>query len=55
MRGARIVKSVEADEGERMSEALVKQITGNETISARHLYQESFDFVSQFRLWLASN
>lgn len=53
--GARLVKSVEADEGERLSEALIKQLTGNETVSARFLYQEGFDFKPQFKLWLGTN
>lgn len=53
--GARLVTSVEASEGQRFDEAVVKQLTGSDTISARFLYQEAFEFVPTFKIFLAAN
>lgn len=53
--GARFVVSIEVDEGKRLAEGLVKTITGGDTIKARHLYHEGFEFTPQFKLWLAAN
>ena len=38
-----------------MSEAIVKQLTGSDTVSARFLYSEAFEFVPQFKLWFGTN
>jgi putative DNA primase/helicase len=43
------------DEGKKLAEGLVKLVTGGNTVRARFLYQEAFDFVPQFKLWLAAN
>ena len=53
--GARAVISIEVDEGKRLAEGLVKMITGGDTLRARYLYKESFEFRPQFKLWLAAN
>lgn len=53
--GARIVISNEAEGGVRLSESLVKQVTGGDKIRARFLYQESFEFTPRFKLWLSVN
>lgn len=53
--GARLVSSIEVDEGQKLAEALVKQMTGGDLIRARHLYQSSFEFRPQFTLWLVCN
>jgi putative DNA primase/helicase len=53
--GSRLVVSVEVDEGKRLAAGLVKQLTGGDTIAARFLYHESFEFLPQFKLWLACN
>jgi putative DNA primase/helicase len=53
--GARLVASIEVDEGKRLAEGLVKMITGGDKVSARFLYQESFEFDPAFKLWLAAN
>lgn len=53
--GARFVVSIEVDEGKRLAEGLVKTVTGGDTIKARHLYHEGFEFTPQFKLWLAAN
>jgi putative DNA primase/helicase len=53
--GARLVSSIEVDEGRQLAQALVKQLTGGDVIRARHLYQGSFEFRPQFALWLVCN
>lgn len=55
LEGARFVCSIEVDEGKRLAEGLVKTLTGGDTIAARFLYQEAFEFKPQFKLWLAVN
>lgn len=53
--GPRFVTSSEVDRGRRLAESLVKALTGRDTITARYLYGEFFDFVPQFKLWLSTN
>ncbi|NJD37236.1 MAG: DNA primase [Geobacter sp.] len=55
LRGARFVAAVETDEGNRFSESLVKTLTGGDTITARFLYGEHFEFSPTFKIWLACN
>ncbi|MBM4041585.1 MAG: hypothetical protein FJ290_24050 [Planctomycetes bacterium] len=53
--GARLAGSVEVEEGKRLAEGLVKLITGGDRVRSRFLYQESFEFIPQCKLWLAAN
>jgi putative DNA primase/helicase len=53
--GARLVVSVEVDEGKHLAEGLLKALTGGDTVTARFLYREAFEFRPQFKLWLAAN
>lgn len=53
--GSRMVVSIEVDEGKKLAEGLVKMLTGGDTISARFLYREEFEFKPGFKLWLAAN
>ena len=53
--GRRFVISIEVEEGSRLTEGLVKMLTGGDTVRARFLYREAFQFVPQFKLWLAAN
>jgi putative DNA primase/helicase len=53
--GARMVRSSEVGEGKRLNESLVKSLTGQDTIAARFLYSEAFEFRPAFKLWLAAN
>ena len=55
LRGVRFVSAVEADDGARMAESLIKQMTGQDKIAARFLHGEWFEFAPQFKLWLATN
>jgi putative DNA primase/helicase len=53
--GRRFVVSIEVDEGKKLAEGLIKLLTGGDTVRARFLYQEAFEYVPQFKLWLAAN
>jgi len=53
--GRRFVVSIEVDEGRKLAEGLVKLLTGGDTVRARFLYQEAFEFAPSFKLWLAAN
>lgn len=53
--GARMVRSSEVGEGKRLNESLVKSLTGQDTIAARFLYSETFEFHPVFKLWFAAN
>lgn len=55
LQGARFVSAVEVEGGRRLAEALVKQLTGGDTVTARFLYGEHFEFQPLFKLWLAVN
>ena len=53
--GSRLVATSEAEKGSRLSENLVKQMTGNDRLTARFLYGEYFDFVPTFKIFMATN
>jgi len=53
--GARFVATVEVEEGHRLGEALVKQMTGGDLLTARFLYAEWFSFKPLFKIWMAAN
>ncbi len=55
LKGARFVHAAETEDGRRLAEALVKDITGNDTLSARFMRAEWFDFRPECKLWLATN
>jgi len=55
LRGSRFVFCSEAEEGKRLAESLIKDLTGGDTIAARHLYQEWFKFRPTFKIWVATN
>lgn len=55
LRGARFVSARESEEGQRLAESLVKSLTGGDTITARFLHKEHFEFKPDFKLWLATN
>jgi len=53
--GPRFVSSIEVERGGRLAEAMVKELTGGDTISARFLYREFFEYKPQFKLFLVAN
>lgn len=52
---ARFIVASETDEGKKLAEAVVKQFTGGDTITARYLYKEFFEFKPVGKIWLATN
>ena len=55
MRGSRMVSAIEARGDRSFDETVLKQMTGGDTVTARNLYESSFEFKPQFKLWLAAN
>ncbi|MDT7898637.1 MAG: DNA primase, partial [Armatimonadota bacterium] len=39
----------------RFAEELIKTLTGGDTVAARFLYREFFEFRPRFKAWLAAN
>lgn len=55
LKAARLVVSIEVDEGKALAEGLLKLLTGGDRIAARFLYSELFEFRPMLKLWLAAN
>lgn len=55
LRGARVVTASEIQEGSRLDEALIKDLTGGDIVTARYLHREYFDFLPTCTLWVATN
>lgn len=55
LKGARFVTSVEPNEGMRINEGLLKQLTGDDVVTARKLYADEFEFKPEFKLWMSTN
>jgi putative DNA primase/helicase len=53
--GKRFVCTIETDEGKRMAEALLKQLTGGDRVRARKMRQDFFEFDMTAKLILAAN
>ncbi len=52
---ARFVAAVESDENMRFSEGLVKQLTGDDKITACRKYEEPFEFHPSHKLFIGTN
>jgi putative DNA primase/helicase len=55
LRGTRFVTTTEAEQGRRLSEPIIKKITGNDQMTARFLYGEYFNFTPTFKIFMATN
>ena len=55
LRGARLVTASETEDGQRLNESQIKQLTGGDTVSARFLHHEFFDFVPVCKFLFACN
>ena len=55
LRGARLVTASETESGRPWAEARIKQLTGGDTISARFMRQDFFEYTPQFKLIVVGN
>jgi putative DNA primase/helicase len=55
LQGARLVIAAETEDGQRLAESTVKQLTGGDTIVARPLYGQPFEFNPKFKLVIVGN
>ena len=55
LRGERLVLVAESEERSRLAESLLKQMTGQDTISARPLYCSPFEYTPIFKILLSTN
>lgn len=55
MKGARMIATSETESDVRLSEALIKRMTGGEAITAKKLYAEPFTFMPTGTIWMSTN
>lgn len=55
LRGVRLAVTTEPDEGMRLAEGLLKQLTGGDVVTARRLYGNEFEFRPQCKIWMGAN
>jgi P4 family phage/plasmid primase-like protien len=55
LQGARLVTSVETEDGRRWAESKLKALTGGDPIAARFMRQDFFQYVPQFKIVIAGN
>jgi putative DNA primase/helicase len=55
MKGARFVSASESESEHKLAENLIKQMTGDDIISARFLHQEWFEFEPEYKIFLGTN
>jgi len=53
--GARFVSCVEVNQGRALDESRVKAMTSSDTMTARFLFREHFEFRPELKLWLGTN
>jgi putative DNA primase/helicase len=53
--GRRFVSSVEVEEGKRLAEVLVKQLTGGDRVRARRMREDFWEFAPTHKVFLAAN
>lgn len=55
LKGCRFVSTVESRPGRRLDDALVKRLTGGDSLTARFMRRDFFTFTPTHSLWLACN
>lgn len=53
--GKRLVACIETEDGRRMAEALVKELTGGDRVRARRMREDFWEFTPTHHVWLAGN
>lgn len=55
LRGKRFIAASESEKGKRLNEALVKKMTGGDSMRVRHLYGDMFDFIPEWKIFAITN
>ena len=55
LKGKRFVTIAETDEDSFLAEQKIKQATGDDPITCRFLHKEFFEYMPQFKIWMAAN
>lgn len=55
LRGVRMVTAIESGKARTLDEERIKHLTGGDTVAARFLFKEWFQFRPAFKVWLACN
>jgi putative DNA primase/helicase len=55
LRGARFVTATETEEGRRWAESKIKALTGGDTVAARFMRQDFFEYLPAFKLFIVGN
>lgn len=55
LRAARYISASESGQYTQLNEAVVKNITGNDPITAAFKHRDQFTFTPKFKIWLSSN
>ncbi len=53
--GARMATASEGEDGARLAESIIKQLTGEYAITVRRLYENEFEFTPTAKIWLTTN
>lgn len=53
--GKRFVACIETEDGRRLAEALVKELTGGDRVRARRMREDFWEFTPTHHVWLAGN
>ena len=53
--GTRLAITTETEDGTRFAVSLLKRLSGNDTITARHIYKKDFEFRPSCTIWIVSN
>jgi putative DNA primase/helicase len=55
LKGSRFVTASESEKGKKLAVAKIKKLIGSDTVSARFLYRELFEFRPEMKLWIGTN
>lgn len=55
LKGVRLLTVSEPDEGSRLNESLIKQITGGDPLTSRFQYGLDFEYTPYFTMWIPTN
>jgi len=55
LKGGRFVNSAEPNQGVKLNESLVKQMSGGDKLTASKKYENEFEFMPEFKLWMSMN